>query len=760
MSLAPTPARSVATTARSALRAMWPGVKLGWIPIALVMLAHVPGRRVFAENEALHGRPAWQFFCAGLAGDLLYVGPPVLVAFILPLAVSAAFARRRPSAGRRSRAVTLALVSALLVSAWMFSVGAIESKLERGLYPTYLETRVALASSSFVTGQLPTLLLDRYWKTSALALLASVALLYFHGRRATRDLRSLAGVGGFALAGLVLFGGACEIVKLGRVVFPRTGSYAETRSPIENVALGRFPFPNHTPITDGMRLLFSSRVDRYSTDDKRAGLRTLGYAPEAAVRLVAFEHDEPCSSPHPLARPLDRAVRAEPHGSSADDVLGDLESLSSALFDGRPAAEPLVVFQIAMESFRADDIHALQPLAPPELTPVMTRLYEDRERAIAFRGAFQGGFRTAQNLSSLTCGVGSLPFNIAIARDLGHFPLRCLPDVLADGGFDTHAFYASDMTYDSMLDFFRYHGVEVTQAADMPAGLPIGSWRGISDRALYTQALAHASAATRPTYEFVLTLSGHSPFSAPTDMPPEVAARAAVACKKSPSAKEDDCSRLAVMAYADHALGELLENLERSPLAHRSIVVLSADHATSEMFLWPGSPEEKSRAHVPYVIYVPRALAAAASRPDAVASLVGRLHDRAASGSQVISLTDSPTLVTALLSSTAEVKSIPEPWRFHTYGGQATSPHFSLDARPSARVWGTDSAAFVFSADADASVTAQANKNRAFSGPEELDSLNPSLRGPAAFLASFTKGYLTRCESRPLRMTRMTSAVR
>ena len=80
---------------RAALCAMWPGVKLGWIPIALVVLAHVPGRRVFAENEALHGRPAWQFFCAGLAGDLLYVGPPVLVAFILPLAVGAAFGRRR-----------------------------------------------------------------------------------------------------------------------------------------------------------------------------------------------------------------------------------------------------------------------------------------------------------------------------------------------------------------------------------------------------------------------------------------------------------------------------------------------------------------------------------------------------------------------------------------------------------------------------------------------------------------------------------------
>ncbi|MDB4936982.1 MAG: sulfatase [Labilithrix sp.] len=740
-------------------RAMWPGLKLGWIPIALAILAHVPGRRVYAANESLHGRPGWQFFCAGLCGDLLYVGPPVLVAFLLPTAIGTALARRRASEAPEHRRIghvaTMALTSALLVAAWMFSVGAIESKLERGLYPTYLETKVALASSSFVVGSLPTLLLDRYWKTSLLVLVASTTILVFQGRRVHRDVRSHAAVAGFALSGLLLLGADAEIVRLGRIVFPRTGSYAETRSPIENVALGRFPFPNHTPITDGMRLLFASRP--YGAEDKREGVRALGYPETSADRLIAFEGDEPCTSEHPLARPLDR-IGASERGSAADGLLDDLEALSGALFAKRD--EPIIVWQVAMESFRADDIHALQPLAPAELTPVMTRLYDDREHTIAFRRAFQGGFRTAQSLSSLHCGIGSLPFNIAVARDLGHFPLRCLPDVLSDGGFQTRAFYASDLAYDSMLDFFRYHGVEGTQAADMPPGLPIGSWRGVSDRALYAQALAHASTGRGSMYEFVLTLSGHSPFSIPTDMPSEVLARAQQACRKSLSAKEDDCSRLAVMAYADHALGEFLENLEASPVARRSIVVVSADHATSEMFLWPGSAEERGRAHVPYLMIVPRALAATAARPDDVSPLVARLRDRAAS--QVVSLMDSPSLVTALLSSTHELRSIPDAWRFHTYGGQATSPSFALGSVGAgrARVWGTDSAAFVFSVDGDGTVTAQSEKNHAFSGAAELDTLNASLRGPAAFLGSFAKGYLGRCEHAAMAKLRMPTAIR
>ena len=541
----------------------------------------------------------------------------------------------------------------------------------------------------------------------------------------------------------MLLGGAAEIVRRGRAVFPRTGSYSEIRSPIETVALGRFPFPNHTPITDGMRLLFSTRD--YSPDDKRAGLRALGYPAESADRLIAFEHDEPCTSPHPLARPLDRPkARDGAARAAADELLSDLEILSWALFGTRD--EPIIVWQVAMESFRADDVHALQPGAPPELTPVMSRLYADRERTIAFRGAFQGGFRSAQNISSLECGIGSLPFNIAIGRDLGHVPLRCLPDVLSDAGFATRAFYGADLSYDSMLDFFRYHGMESTQAADMPADLPTGSWRGVSDRALYDQALAHADRAPEPRsqYQLVVTLSGHSPYLRPTDMPPEVAARAAEGCRKSPTAREDDCRHLAVVAYADHALGEFLDNLERSKLARRSIVIVSADHATSEMFLW-GSPVEQGRAHVPYLMYVPRALAASAAQPETITHIVGRLHERAAS--QVISLMDSPTLVTALLSSTRELRSVPEAWRFHTFGGQTTSPDFHFDASPRARVWGTDSAAFVFSADADASVTAYENKNQQFSDAAEFDALNPSLRGPAAFLASFTKGYLGRCES-------------
>ncbi|HSO40491.1 MAG TPA: hypothetical protein VLT33_48525, partial [Labilithrix sp.] len=211
------------------MRALWPGIRLGWVPIALALLAHVPGRSVYAANETLHGRPGWQFLVAGLLGDLLYVGPALFAAFVLPLLVGAMAARRWP----RSRALSLAtatsalLALVIVVLGWMFSVGAIESKLERGLYPTYLETKVALASSTFVLGQLPTLLLDRYWKTSLVVLLTAAIVVLAYRRAARRSVRSLTDVAGFAACSLVLFLVGAELVRRGRVLFPRTGGYLE-----------------------------------------------------------------------------------------------------------------------------------------------------------------------------------------------------------------------------------------------------------------------------------------------------------------------------------------------------------------------------------------------------------------------------------------------------------------------------------------------------------------------------------------------------
>ena len=746
--------------ARAALASVLPGIKHGWIPIALALLAHVPGRRAFAANEAAHGRPWSQFFIAGLFGDLIYVGPVVLFLFVAWLAIQIVLARREAGKKATTFAAVMGggLIIVTLTAAWMFSIGAIEAKLQRGIYPTFVETKEALGSSVFAVGMLPTLLLGRYFRTSLLALVLTSLVLVLFWKRSRLRVGTPAALAGFVIGALVPYFAACEVFNLDRVFFPRTGGSGETKSPIEIVLAGKLPWTEREAMTEGFRELFAARS--YSRDEKRLGLEALGFPAEAVDPMIAFEGNAPCSSPHPLRRPLDRApitsdalrdtrrgdaLRDTRRGtrSDGDELLDDAEALSRALFEGR--SEPITVWQIAMESFRADDVNALNENAPPELTPVMNRLYREHDKGFGFGHAFQGGLRTVQNVSALLCGVANFPFSVAVGRDMGHFPLRCLPDVLSDGGFESHVYYPSDISFENMLAFFRYHGMLSTQAADMPKHLPTGSWRAVSDRALYDQALQRASR-ERSELNFVLTLSGHSPFTRPTDMPAEAQAAADSACKKmkAPGVDADECERLGVMAYADYALGELLDKLEKSPLSRRSVVVISADHSTNEAFIWGGSVEARARAHVPYAVYLPKALRESAAHPELVAPLLDRLAQRAAK--TLWSLTDSPTLVSALVSATPQMQRIPAEWRFHTFGGQATSAHFGLQGRPDARVWGTDASAFVFTVDSKGSVHDDEIRNATFADVSQFDSMNMLLRGPSAFLSSFTKGYLRRCE--------------
>ena len=161
---------------------------------------------------------------------------------------------------------------------------------------------------------------------------------------------------------------------------------------------------------------------------------------------------------------------------------------------------------------------------------------------------------------------------------------------------------------------------------------------------------------------------------------------------------------------------------------------------------------------MPFVVYVPPSFLASVPNRASASALLEAVHDRAEA--HVVSLADSPTLVFALLSKTKELRAIPSEWRFHTFGGQATSPHFTFAERPTARLWGTDSAAFVFSASADGDVEPYENKNCSFSNAHDLDTMNPSLRGTAALLSSFAKGYLRRCEGQVRLRNEAATAIR
>jgi len=395
-----------------------------------------------------------------------------------------------------------------------------------------------------------------------------------------------------------------------------------------------------------------------------------------------------------------------------EPLLKSLEQLSSVLFtdlDGRVA-----VIQLSLESFRADDIHALNRDASPEIDPFTNRLYETAlrggaEGVLATTKMYQAGVRTAQGLGALTCGIGTLPYNLSIIRDLQPFPARCAGDVLRDAGFKGSFFYGSDATFDEMHHFLGAHGYShIVSQAELPDTLPKGAWGGITDFAVFDEAVKYLSNAlaapdaapdAAPELSLVMSLSNHSPYTPPEDLPVTVIERVDRALKTSDHrADGDDRRRLLTHSYTDAAVERFFAALETSSLSERSIVMLSADHSTGESYVWGAYSEgDDAKARIPFAIVLPPALMARVKNQPGLQKALREVQTRLEAAP--LSQNDVPAMLLALLSAHPSIKALPAAARWHTLGGQVTSPWFQPGGDPRSFILGINGVSEFFALD-------------------------------------------------------------
>jgi hypothetical protein len=171
-----------------------------------------------------------------------------------------------------------------------------------------------------------------------------------------------------------------------------------------------------------------------------------------------------------------------------------------------------------LESFRADDIHALHAAA---LSHCAVRLpprpSEDQSRGASPSSCLS--IPPTAHAVPVFGGLGALPFQLALSRDLVDLPLRCAPDVLRDAGFETRLYYGGSVSFDHLGEFAAHHGLAVSDLSSLPPDLPKGAFRAVTDRALFGVALRDSAQVGPFAYRFVLTLSGHTPFDIPEECP-------------------------------------------------------------------------------------------------------------------------------------------------------------------------------------------------------------------------------------------------
>ncbi|MFO0593977.1 MAG: LTA synthase family protein [Myxococcaceae bacterium] len=603
---------------------------------------------------------------------------------IFALALPFLFARLRTPRWQRLGALFVAFPFGFVIS--LLTVTAQEVKSERGSFPTTFDLLEGGTNASFLEGTVGYLRYERIWEPAVVGLVLTAVLLFIIWRR-RHEVRGWRHWGTGLLGGLA--GGTALVVLLNAGLAAAANKYtaAALGDPLTTIVESSIDMMSHKGPATPRDLVLTAEFPAGTAEE---GARRLGWAPKSPGKALS------------RPRPLDWTKEPPTKDPRGRKLLDALAKVSAALFD--PQDAKVAIFQVSLEGFRADDVHALNAAAPAQIAPFTSGLYSAPQKGVlTSRRMFQAGVRTAHCLGAMTCGVGTLPYNLAFIRDLQPFPVRCASDVLRDAGFVESFFYGSDPHFDEMHRFFSEHGfTHLVSQAELPADAPKGTWDGVTDLAVFDFAAKDVASKMNegPQFAFLMSLSNHSPFTAPQDQPPEVVARVDEALKTAVNrADSDDRLRLLTYSYTDLALERLVNGLDGLGLADRSIVMVMSDHSTGHSYVWgPKDPEtDEAKTQIPFAIIIPPQFVARAKDPaalDAALTEVQTLLDEAP-----LSQNDVPSMLLALLSSVPPLKALPEEQRWHTLGGQVTSPYFQPGGEASTYILGINGVSELYAFD-------------------------------------------------------------
>jgi hypothetical protein len=643
-----------------------PGPRRGFLSglavVALLFIAAFPARL----SAALRGwGTLWAKAERVLAGTLLDLSAVVLLitplVAVLTLLAPLLLPHARGARWQRLGAVAWALPFG--VALWLLTVTAVEVKSERGSFPTMFDLLEGGTNASFLEGTIGFLAYERIWLPAAVGTIAAMGLLLLAWRRPVGLPAPWKGWALGLTGGLGVGAASVMFVAVAMGSLANRFSAAAIGDPMTGLVESTFDLLRHQGPATPRDLVLSAELPAGSA---ARGAALLGW-PSAKAGAA-----------HPYARPLDFEQEPPTRDPRGRALVTAFAKVGEALF---PEAAPnAAVLHLSLEGFRADDLHALNPAAPRELAPFTNSLYDGGEGVLTSKRLFQAGVRTAHGLGAMSCGLGTLPYNLSFIRDLQPFPVRCTADVLVEAGFRHSFFYGSDGTFDAMDVFFKTHGYALQRAQQqLPKDLPKGTWDGISDFAVFDAAVAEVADGLKTASQFslVMSLSNHSPFPAPEDLPPAVSARVDHALKTAVNrADSDDRLRLITYSYTDAAVERVFAQLEEKGIADRTIVMLLADHSTGHSYVWgPQDPEtDAAKTQIPFALVIPRPFLARAKDPVALAAALKEAQ--ALLDEAPLSQNDVPTLLLALLKGHPGLKALPLAQRWHTLGGQVTSPYF------------------------------------------------------------------------------------
>lgn len=251
------------------------------------------------------------------------------------------------------------------------------------------------------------------------------------------------------------------------------------------------------------------------------------------------------------------------------DKLVDADS-AAIRRDVTPPAEGTLpiknVVVILMESFAGHFVGALG--SPLNITPHFDKLAKE---GLLFKRFFSNGTHTHQGMFATMACFPNLPgFEYLMRTPEGGHKFSGLPQLLSPRGFDNLYVYNGNFQWDNQSGFFSNQGMtNFIGREDFVNPVFMDPTWGVSDQDMFDRGALELEQnyGSKPFYALLQTLSNHTPYALPIDLPVE---------RVSGLGSSDE--HLTAMRYSDWALGQFFEKARKAPYFKETLFVIVGDH--------------------------------------------------------------------------------------------------------------------------------------------------------------------------------------
>ncbi|CAD5109596.1 LTA synthase family protein [Zestomonas carbonaria] len=310
--------------------------------------------------------------------------------------------------------------------------------------------------------------------------------------------------------------------------------------------------------------------DAYTTDSifaNHLGLNASLSLADAAKHHFGAHRDNAwkATMPDEQARALTREMLLTPHDKLVDADSAVIRRDSTPPAEGTLPIRNVVV--ILMESFAGHSVGALG--SPIEgITPNFDRLAKE---GLLFDRFFSNGTHTHQGMFATMACFPNLPgFEYLMRMPEGAHQFSGLPQQLSARGFDDLYVYNGNFQWDNQSGFFSNQGMtRFIGREDFIDPVFMDPTWGVSDQDMFDRGAAELARmpADKPFYALLQTLSNHTPYALPENLPVE------------PVTDQGGLNdHLTAMRYADWALGQFFDKVKKEPYYKDTLFVLVGDH--------------------------------------------------------------------------------------------------------------------------------------------------------------------------------------